>query len=59
MSILITDILLWLVAILVGIYTWLYAMWLWRQQQKRGAFGVAVIAVFAVLYSGYVLFFVH
>ena len=59
MSILITDILLWLVAILVGIYTWAYAMWLWRQQLKRGAFGVAVLAVFTVLYSGYVLFFVH
>ncbi len=60
MSILITDFLLWLVAILVGIYTGFYALWLWRQKKKkRGAVGVAVLAVFAVLYSGYVLFFVH
>jgi hypothetical protein len=58
-SVLITDILLWLIAILVGLYTWVYALWLWRKKQKKGAFGVAVLAVFAVLYTGYVLFFVH
>ena len=59
MNILISDFLLWLIAFIISFYTWSYALWLHRQKKKRGAWGVVFLALFALLYPGFVLFFVH
>lgn len=50
---------LWLFPLAIGFYTFSYARWLWRQKNKRGALGVALLALLATLYPGFVLFFVH
>lgn len=34
-----------LTPILIGIYTWNYARWAWKKQLKRGAFGLALLAL--------------
>ncbi|HOB81430.1 MAG TPA: hypothetical protein PLQ33_02495 [Peptococcaceae bacterium] len=59
MSVLLSDLLLWLVALCVGLYTLVYARWLLRRKNKRAGWGVAFLAVFAVLYASFVLFFLH
>lgn len=53
------DLLLWTVPLVISFYTLSYAWWLWRQKQRRGAFGVTVLALLTALYPGFVLFFIH
>lgn len=53
------DGILMLVVLGMAFHTLTYAWWLWRRHNRGGAFGVAVMAVFSVLYSGFVLFIVH
>ncbi|MDX9871300.1 MAG: hypothetical protein RBT41_02630 [Clostridia bacterium] len=50
---------LMLIVLGIAFYTLTYAWWLWRQKNKGGAFGVAVLAVFSVLYAGFVLFIIQ
>lgn len=59
MSILWTDIFLMLIALGIAFYTLTYALWLWRQNNKSGAFAVVLLAAIGILYPGFVLFFVH
>lgn len=53
------DFVLWLLPLAVSFYTMTYARWLFDKKNKRGAVGVAVLAVFTALYPGFVLFFIH
>ena len=53
------DLLLWGVALAVGLYTLSYAVWLWKKKNRRGALGVALLALLASFYPGIILFFVH
>ncbi|MBZ4653012.1 MAG: hypothetical protein JG781_350 [Peptococcaceae bacterium] len=59
MSNLFYDLLLWTVPLVITFYTLSYAWWLWQQKQKRGAVGVAALALITALYPGFVLFFIH
>lgn len=59
MQLSLNDLIIWLGPLLVGFYTLTYARWLWQQKQKKAALGVAALAGFAVLYPGFVLFFIH
>ncbi len=59
MNILLGDVLLMLMALGVAFYTFTYALWLWRQNSKGGAWAVALIAAAGILYPCFVLFFVH
>ena len=53
------DLLLWTIPLVISFYTLSYAWWLWQQKQRRGAFGVAALALLTALYPGFVLFFIH
>ncbi len=53
------NLLLWNVPLLISLYTLTYAWWLWQQKRKRGAVGVAALALITALYPGFVLFFIH
>lgn len=53
------DFVLWLLPLAVGFYTLTYARWLFRKKNKKGAVGVALLAVLTILYPGFVLFFIH
>lgn len=44
------------VPVLVAIYTWNYARWAWRKERKRGAVGLALIAIATVALPLYMLY---
>lgn len=43
------------VPLLVAIYTWNYARWAWRHELKRGAVGLALLAVATLALPLYML----
>lgn len=53
------DFLIWTIPLAVSFYTLTYARWLLGRKNKRGALGVAALALLTALYPGIVLFFVH
>ncbi len=59
MRINIAEVFIWLIPLIVSIYTLSYGVWLWRKKQIWSAFGVLVLAIITALYPGYVLFFIH
>lgn len=59
MSLSLYDLIVWTVPLTVSFYTLTYALWLWRQKQKKAAVGAAVLAVLTAVYPGVVLFLVH
>ncbi|MEW6696093.1 MAG: hypothetical protein ACOY35_13155 [Bacillota bacterium] len=48
--------LLALIPLAVGIYTLSFAGWLWKQKNKRGAVGTALLTVFTLALSFYAIF---
>lgn len=42
---------------LTALYTWNYARWAWRHKLKRGALGLAVLALGTIALPAYLLFF--
>lgn len=59
MSNIIYEGLLWLIPLGISVYTLSYARWLWEKNNKKGAIGVAALAVISFIYPGFVLFFIH
>lgn len=48
-----------IIPVVISFYTLSYALWLVGKKQKWAAFGTAFLAVLAILYPGYVLFYIH
>lgn len=43
------------VPLLVGVYTWNYGWWAWKQELRRGAIGLFLLAAATVGISGFTL----
>jgi hypothetical protein len=57
MSVLLSDLLLWLVALCVGLYTLVYARWLLRRKNKRAGWGGGFLSGFRCAVCQFCTFF--